>query len=414
MCCSVPHGRGSKSAKCHTTQYSCLSNTITMSADATKVYEPTLSAGASPPLSNRDTEHGRPFIVPIFLPHAGCPHRCAFCNQRNLIQEPGNEQVTPETLRDHVIEMLKYRSMRRHTTQIAFYGGNFLGLPKTDISRWLDAAGRCVDEKWVDSIRFSTRPDTIDAGRLNLMSAYPISTVEIGVQSMDDGVLTLSNRGHTAAHTVEAVRLLSEKPYRIGIQLMVGLPGDTEDINRHTGLQVCALRPDFVRVYPTLVLKNSRLASWYASGRYQPLSLEKAIRLAKTLLTLFRVHHIPVTRMGLQASEALDKRDAFWAGPYHPAFGHLVYSELFFDAVSAFIKSSVQTTADMSICVHPQSVSKLRGNKNQNVERLKKRFDVRKLRIATSPSVPIDAILINGGPLIKVFETPDIENKTVI
>ena len=380
---------------------------MTISADANSTYEVSPTTDAYPQLHCPAPDRDRPFIVPIFLPHAGCPHRCVFCNQYGLNQTPTNPAITPETLGAYVTKVSAYRSNRRRTAQLAFYGGNFLGLPLADISRWLDAASSCVDQKMVDGIRFSTRPDTIDPEMINLLSPYPIATIELGAQSMDDGVLLLSNRGHTTTHTVNAVRWLHETPYRIGIQLMVGLPGDSDAVNRRTGLQVCALGPDFVRIYPTLVLKNSRLANWYASGRYQPLSLEKSIQRSMTLLKLFQAHHIAVIRMGLQASGALDERDALLAGPYHPAFGNLVYSELFFETICTFLQSQARIPATLTLGVHPRSVSKLKGNRNQNVARLKRKFDVQKLRISISRMIPMDAVVINDNPLIRLFETPD-------
>jgi histone acetyltransferase (RNA polymerase elongator complex component) len=344
--------------------------------------------------SNQHPESSRrPFIIPIFLPHAGCPHQCVFCNQVSITGSI-QKAVDADQIRSQIHQFLEYKDDRRKPVQISFYGGNFLGLKIDEITRLLDLATEFIGHGQVDSIRFSTRPDTITPEHLNTISEYPVETVELGVQSMDDHVLVLAERGHSAADTIQAVQRLKEHKYSIGLQMMVGLPGDNEARSLTTGKTIAALRPDFVRIYPTLVVKKSKLARWYQNGTYAPLSLAEAVTRVKKLYLLFKTYNIRVIRMGLQASEDLADDSTVLAGPYHPAFGHLVYSEVFFDAAQQAI-DSIKTLSDtIAISVNPGSVSKMRGLKNENIEKLKKRYQLKYIAVAPDASLAADELKV--------------------
>jgi len=324
------------------------------------------------PVSSIDypASRARPFIIPIFIPHAGCPHRCVFCNQVPLA---GVSRVAlePEKVRLHIGEFLNYKSENRKPVEIAFFGGNFLGLPQSEIKFWLALAGEYVSRGQVDGIRFSTRPDTIEAGRLEILTDYPISTVELGAQSMDDQVLALAGRGHSAADTIRAVAALKKRQIRVGLQMMVGLPGDSESRAVQTARKMADLSPACVRIYPTVVVAESRLAKWYQHGRYRPLSLEDAVTLVKKVYLIFEQEGITVIRMGLQASDDLDDGSTVLAGPYHPAFGHLVHSEIFLDKTLKTIEAAGLIKDKLTIFVNPRSISKMRGLSNSNIKKLK-------------------------------------------
>ena len=307
--------------------------------------------------NQRPASRARPFIIPIFLPHAGCPHRCVFCNQVS-ISGKAQEAVPPDVTRGQIREFLKYKTESRKPAQIAFFGGNFLGLKPEEIRFWLALADEFISRGLVDGIRFSTRPDTIDARRLDILDNYPVSIVELGVQSMDDDVLALAERGHTASDTLRAVKALKRRRLGIGLQMMVGLPGDSDARSLVTARKIADLEPDCARVYPTVVVENSRLAHWFKKGEYQPLSLEAAVRLVKKVYLIFQREGIAVIPMG----------------PYHPAFGHMVHSEIFYDKVAAAIESAGSTTGALSILVNPRSISKMRGLSNSNIKKLKKQF----------------------------------------
>jgi histone acetyltransferase (RNA polymerase elongator complex component) len=344
------------------------------------------------PAETNQQKH-RPFIIPIFLPHAGCPHQCVFCNQVSITGIK-HEAVEPDTIRNQIHEFLKYRKKNRKPVQIAFFGGNFLGLKFEEIKSWLGLAGEFVSKGLVDGIRFSTRPDTIDAARLDILEDYPVSTVELGVQSMHDRVLALAGRGHSAQDTIEAVKALKERQLGVGLQMMVGLPGDSQARSLATARKIADLKPDCARIYPTVVVANSRLAKLFKKGEYLPLSLEEAVSLVKKAYLLFKQEGIEVIRMGLQATDDLEDGSAVLAGPHHPAFGHLVYSEIFYDNALAAIESSGLVKDTLTIMVNPRSISKMRGLNNANIKKLKKRFELDAVEVRPDSALDKDEVNI--------------------
>lgn len=332
----------------------------------------------------------KPFVIPIFLPHAGCPHRCVFCNQSSITGV--RSKLSLKDINDQIEAFLKFKKARRSIVQIAFFGGNFLGIPPDEIERLLAVAAEYVESGRVNGIRFSTRPDTIDAKRLDLIKPFPVTTIELGVQSMDDRVLLAIKRGHTASDTEKAVQRLKQSDYEIGLQLMVGLPSDSPERLRASARRAAHLKPDFIRIYPTVVLADSPLAKWYQNGRYKPLSLEEAVIEVKDIYRIFKNENIRVIRMGLQATEDLEKDSTILAGPYHAAFGHLVYSEIFLDMAVDQIESKALNTDSISIQVNPQNDSKLRGLRNSNIEILKSKFGFESVAVRTDDTLAEDQL----------------------
>ena len=321
----------------------------------------------------------KPFIIPVFIPHQGCPHQCVFCNQRNIT----GRQNAPDQgrIREQVEQFLSYNRQKRRPVQVAFFGGNFLGLPQDRMMGLLRAIHPFLRSKDVDSIRFSTRPETLKARTLDLIRGFPVSTIELGAQSMDDRILALSKRGHTRWATERAVFLVKKEAYEVGIQMMIGLPGDTDAGAIASAHKIAALKPDFVRIYPTLVMRDSELASWYARGMYKPLSLEKSVTLVKHLYSLFQKHRIRVIRMGLQASGDLDSGAGLVAGPYHPAFGHLVLSEIMLDRIRVLISKISTNARRVEIHVHPKAVPQVQGLHKKNLHILEKELALEKITV---------------------------------
>ena len=339
-------------------------------------------------------EKNIPFVVPIFLPHGGCPNHCVYCNQMSITgATPGD--LSGETLDSLVHRFLQFKGNRRQHIQVAFYGGNFLGLKKDTIKRLLDASTTLVEKGIIHSIRFSTRPDTINKELLDFIEEYPVSTIEIGVQSMDDQVLRMSKRGHTAEDTIKAVALLKSRTYDIGLQMMVGLPGDSDIKALTTAQRVVELSPSFARIYPTVVLSGSLLADWHQKGKYTPWSLGRCITIVKKIYLLFHSNNIPVIRMGLQASADLEKGSTIVAGPYHPAFGHLVHSAIFFDKAVKTLTSKKDLPDNVFINVHPDSIPKMRGLNNSNIDRLKEKFHIQSLHIIPNPTLAKDKLTVS-------------------
>jgi histone acetyltransferase (RNA polymerase elongator complex component) len=337
----------------------------------------------------------RPLVIPLFIPHMGCPHLCVFCNQRTISGTTARIP-TKNQINNHIKQYLAFNNKPRPIIQVAFFGGNFLGLPETIILSLLEAVDPFVNDKVVDSIRFSTRPDTIHQERLKLLSGFPVSTVELGVQSMNNRVLEAAERGHLTSDTVEAVRLLKASGYDVGLQMMVGLPADDDAGAMKTAARIAALKPDFVRIYPTVVLKGSTLAQLYNTGRYHPMPLADCVTLVKRIFLYFSTHRIPVVRMGLQDSDGLTPEGELLAGPYHPAFGHLVHSEIALDAVSMALVEMNYRSQPLTITTHPAMVSRVQGLRKKNIEKLKQTFGLETVNLIQNASIPKDRLVVAG------------------
>lgn len=339
----------------------------------------------------------KPFIVPIFLPHSGCPHQCAFCNQKAITGQAAGK-ISRQTVREQIDRFLAFPHDRRRTVQISFYGGNFLGLPEKTIQSLLDLANGFVEQGHVDGIRFSTRPDTVSSQTLQLIREYPVQTVEIGVQSMDDRVLAKSRRGHTARDTEKALQCLAQTAYEVGLQMMTGLPGDSGAATLMTARKIADFAPAFVRIYPALVLKGSPMAAWYASGEFVPLSLDEAVERAKGLYLFFQEKAIPVIRMGLQASDELNAEQTVLAGPYHPAFGHLVLSSIWLDKAVKLLAADNKCGEWAVFHARPENISKLRGQRNHNISKLKQLFQLNAIDVKQDEKMADEDIRLEWKP----------------
>jgi histone acetyltransferase (RNA polymerase elongator complex component) len=303
-------------------------------------------------------------------------------------------------MEERIQAFLGYPKDKRREKQLAFYGGNFLGLAPGDLACLMDIASRLCRKYDIRGLRFSTRPDSMAGPGLEILKHPLVSTIEIGAQSMDDRVLEASNRGHSALDTEDAVNLLKSCSMEIGLQMMVGLPEDTEETALDTAQKIIDLAPDFVRIYPTVVLSNSVLAHWTKTGRYSPLPLDRCVSLVKKIYLLFNRAGIPVIRMGLQPSEDLGEAGVILAGPFHPAFGHLVYSEIFLDHVRAWMRSSGFVNASrLWIQVHPKDLSLARGLNKSNLRLLEQESGARVVSISPDESVPRNRMLVNGTPV---------------
>ena len=313
-----------------------------------------------------------PFIIPVFIPQFGCPHQCVFCNQE-IITGAGSQtdfalarRQAYQTVQTH----LAFKRDKYRKVELAFFGGNFLGQNTSQIRWYMQFAQSLYQAGLIDAVRFSTRPDTISPQNLSGLQAMPVAVVELGVQSMYDDVLACAGRGHTVQDTLCALELLACFGLKAGVQIMTGLPGDTPAKAMRTAAMLTKFKPVCARIYPTLVLPGSPLAAQYSSGRYQPQTLPEAVALTARLYRVFTRNSIQVIRMGLQAGDDLAAN--ILAGPYHPAFGHLVKSRLFMECLENWL--SYNSEKHVQIRVHPSQVSHLRGLSNANVKALAERF----------------------------------------
>jgi histone acetyltransferase (RNA polymerase elongator complex component) len=330
-----------------------------------------------------------PLIIPIFLPAIGCRERCLFCNQKASSQGLSS----PSFVHSFIEASLNRFSSEKNDRgkQVAFYGGSFTAIHRDDQVRYLKEVQPFLASGLIDSIRISTRPDALDEETLSLLKEYGVKTIEVGVQSMIDEVLSLANRGHSAENTVSATLRVKEWGFEVGHQLMIGLPGDTCDRFFQTLDRVIELKPDFLRIHPTLVLKGAPLESFWRESRYSPLQIEEAVQWLKQGLLKLENSSIRVARIGLQPTLQLE-RD-YLAGPYHPAFRQLVDSALFFDMAASLLQVSQKKGRALFLC-HPKEISNLRGQRNENILRLIDRFDLREIFVQYREDIPRGSLIL--------------------
>ena len=283
----------------------------------------------------------KPFgMIPFFIPHVGCPYVCTFCNQSRITGQSGIGHLTPEYIQQTIKDYVGTKRCEKFW-EVAFYGGSFTAIPKDLQHKLLMPAYEILQRGIIDGIRCSTRPDAVGDEAITLLQSYGVKTVELGVQSMNDGILFDAKRGHTAQEVVEAVTRLKQHDMTVGVQLLPGLKGETWQTIIETAIAVVALQPDFIRIYPVLVIENTELADQYRAGEYEPLSTELAIQYCAFLKNWFEQHGIEVIRTGLQSTEELDSCNSLVAGPYEPAMGELVVNEQYKQRIERCIDEHV-------------------------------------------------------------------------
>lgn len=260
-------------------------------------------------------------IIPIFVPHKGCPHQCSFCNQKHITGQL--EEMTPQKARETIEMYLSTIDTEKFRTEIAFYGGSFTAIDIEYQTQLLQVAYAYVKKGLIKGIRLSTRPDAISIEILENLKKFGVTEIELGVQSMCDDLLVANERGHTAEDVKKAVRLIRSYDFSLGLQQMTGLYGDTHEKDILTATEICKLKPDFVRVYPTLVFNNTALARYYNDGLYKPHTVEEAVELCAKIKLIYEQNNIKIIRLGLLMSED-EAKNNFIDGPYHPRFRELV------------------------------------------------------------------------------------------
>ncbi len=300
--------------------------------------------------------------IALFVPHNGCRHNCSFCNQFSITSQV--KQPTAEDVITIVEKSLSYLGDAANKAEIAFFGGSFTAVEPTYMLELLSAAYPYVHDKKVAGIRVSTRPDAVSDEILDLLEHYGVTTVELGAQSICDEVLAINGRGHTVADVVSAANRVKAHGFSLGLQMMTGLPLSNDERDTATCEEFIALRPDFVRIYPTVVLKNTRLADMYNSGEYRPQTVDEAVELCCRLLERFEAANIPVIRLGLHTID----ESAYVAGPWHPAFGELCQSRRYFER----LKGSINHSGKYMVYASPRALSKAIGQNRCNVKAFSK------------------------------------------
>ncbi|MBT0662991.1 radical SAM protein [Geobacter pelophilus] len=305
-------------------------------------------------------------IVPFFISHHGCPHHCIFCDQRSITGQC-QPLPSPEIILATIASYCATSPGK--PVEVAFFGGTFTMLPVVDQQRLLAPLQPLLNSGAVSSVRLSTRPDAITAEQVAFLWDSGVRTVELGVQSLDDQVLTACQRGHCADDVRGAVSILRGAGLSVGLQLMPGLPCSSSGKDLATLHEAIGLAPDFLRIYPGLVLAGTALAALYRSGEFAPLSLEEAVRLCAAMLHRCMKAELPVIRIGLQASDSLAEPGKIIAGPYHPAFRQLVESELCYYLLLQLCTGVDAGTKCIVRCA-PSRVSDVAGQHRTNLKRL--------------------------------------------
>jgi len=306
------------------------------------------------------------YTIPIFIPQLACPFQCVFCDQER-ISGRGHVPDIAETKRTIEEYLESFPKGQKHV-EIGFFGGTFTGIEREEQERYLKSAHFYLEKGLVQGIRLSTRPDYIDEPGLHLLKTYGVTTIELGAQSLDDDVLTKAARGHTAGDVEMASRMIIAAGFRLGLQMMIGLPGDTKQKALETAKRIIALGADETRIYPLLVIKGTTLEQWYNQGKYQPLSLEETLDWLKELIPLFEDSGVEVTRVGLHSSVGLEAGKELIAGPYHPSIRELAMTEVWWDRLKGIVHRAEGQT--VSISVHPSQYNFAIGYYGKNRKRL--------------------------------------------
>ena len=320
----------------------------------------------------------RKYIIPIFVPHLGCPNDCTFCNQRKISGQL--KEVTPNDVRETIDFYLSNFKEKDAKKEVAFYGGSFTGIDEKIQESLLNAVYDFIKDKKIDSIRISTRPDYIDKEILKRLKKYKVKTIELGVQSTNNYILEKCKRGHTYEDVIKASKLIKRYGFKLGHQMMIGLPESTETDDIQTAKDLIKLKPKIVRIYPVLVIKGTELEKEYKEGTYEPLTVSQAVERCKELCYLFGKKKINVIRIGLQNTDTIcapnNEGSEVVAGPYHETFRQLVESSIYYDTILEKIKKINTKVKEVEVLVHPQNVNNVVGYKRENINKLKEMYDV--------------------------------------
>lgn len=318
------------------------------------------------------------YVIPVFVPHLGCPNSCIFCNQKSISGQKKN--VTKEDAIKIIDSFLSNIKDVKAEKEIAFFGGSFTAIEEEKQEELLKVAYEYIKAGKVNSIRISTRPDCIDKKVLKRLKKYKVKTIELGVQSANNFILKRANRGHTFEDVKKASKLIRLYGFTLGHQMMVGLPESTRIDEINTAKALIKLKPKIVRIYPVLVIKGTKLEEEVKQEKYEPLTVTQAVETSKELVKLFNKNHVEVIRVGLQNTDEIsdpkNKQSEVVAGPYHPAFRQLVESAIWYEKILNKIKKLNSKVKEVEVTINPKDVNNVIGHKRENAIKLKEIYDV--------------------------------------
>ena len=318
------------------------------------------------------------YIIPVFVPHLGCPNDCIFCNQKSISGQKKN--ITKEEVKKVIDDFLKNIKEKSAKKEIAFFGGSFTGIDKNLQEELLQVAYHYIKNGEVQSIRISTRPDYINKDILKMLKKYKVKTIELGVQSANDYILKRANRGHTFKDVEKASKLIRWYGFTLGHQMMVGLPESNRIDEINTAKALIKLKPKMIRIYPVLVIKGTKLEKEYNEGVYKPLTVVQAVETCKELVSMFVKKNVKVIRIGLQNTDEIcnpeNNGSEVVAGPFHPAFRQLVEAGMWYDSIVEKIKKLNAKVKEVQVTVNPIDCNNVIGHKKDNIIKLKEVYDV--------------------------------------
>lgn len=318
-------------------------------------------------------------IIPIFVPHQGCVNDCVFCNQKKIT---GLSTSMTKEQAEFIINRNLSTMDEDCEVQIAFYGGSFTAIDLQVQKELLGVAKKFKDCGKIQKIKLSTRPDYINDNILNVLKDNKVDIIELGVQSLDEEVLVLNNRGHEVKHVREAVELIKKYGFTLGLQMMIGLAGDNEEKSINTAKEFIKMKPQLVRIYPTLVLKETVLAQMLNDGVYIPFELQRAVELSAKLLMMFQYNDINVIRVGLQPTDNITLGNDVLAGPFHPAFRQLTQSAIYKLIIDMTIRDmNINESDDVKVMINKKHVSDFVGNKKSNINYIKDKYGVKNIKV---------------------------------
>lgn len=321
-------------------------------------------------------------VIPVFIPHKGCPHDCIFCNQRKISAQ--DDEMSADKMNEIIQAHLKTITPGTNI-EIGFYGGSFTGIDRSLQFEFLAAANEYVKSGRVTQIRLSTRPDYINSEILEYLKLFNVGTIELGVQSMDDGILKASCRGHNADDVYKSSLLVKEYGFKLGIQTMIGLPGDSREKDIFTAKKVIEIRPSIVRIYPVLVIRGTYLEKLLLDGSYNPLGLDDAVDICAELLEMYESSNINVIRIGLQQSDNIREGHEVAAGPVHPAFRQLVESRLALRKIEeCIIRQELKGAGGIIILTGSSNISNVIGQRKCNIDYISKKYSIGSVKVKES------------------------------
>lgn len=330
------------------------------------------------------------YIIPIFVPHEGCPHNCVFCNQDRITGE--NEKVDANSTQRTVEEYLETIGKSSAAVEVSFFGGTFTAIDLNKQKELLSVAKHYKEQGKIDYIRLSTRPDYIDDNILKNLKEYSVDIIELGIQSMDEEVLIKSGRGHTEKDVIEASELIKKYNFVLGHQIMLGLPGDTFQKDIETTKKIINIKPDLCRIYPSLVIKDTPMEVMYKRGEYTPYSLEEAVNVTKEIYSMLVANNINIIRVGLQTTDNINEGKDIIAGPFHPAFRELVEGSLYNEMI---INNIDKKCKYLNIQIHPKDISKLYADKKIFFNDMKKQLMTKEVKVLLNNNINRGEILLD-------------------